>query len=514
MKLRTVINELGCTAASATRFGLMDTNVIPKGQNATMTPDSILFVRLCPLGKVTRPGEREVLLVHVGAEMPQGLELDGDAVAIAHGAPYEELEAAFSEIPARIALLELLRERMFEAFSHSYDLAQFARRSFEIIGNPIVITNSDGRLLASAGEFPAAALDVQEVLSRGYLTEEVSSDMERNRVVEGARSARHSVMTYSARYGRHWVTSLVYYHHLEMGRYDVMEKDRAISGIDLELIDYASQLAGILMERLGVTGGRVGAGSSVLLDLISDSFFNEETMRAQVLLTNLPLDATYVMATFVGRRGADRDYLTRVGALLAGSSRECLWCVAEKGVLCMLAPLTGTDPSGCGDYDRVVRRLRAHAGMRSILEDNDMRAYVSEPFDDLRQAAGRFRQCRMLSQIPHPRSRGRVVLLWENRCSALAVNADSSELAEMLLDRRVLAMADYDREHGTAYLETAMASAANPGSPQSAASALSVHRNTLSYRVNKIRELFRIDLRDGDDIMALGLTVQIMDAMR
>ena len=83
----------------------------------------------------------------------------------------------------------------------------------------------------------------------------------------------------------------------------------------------------------------------------------------------------------------------------------------------------------------------------------------------------------------------------------------------MLLDKRVVAMARYDREHGSSYLETAVMSVRFPGSPAEAAEALSVHRNTYFYRVNKIGELFELDLKDGDDRLALAFTARILEAL-
>ena len=84
----------------------------------------------------------------------------------------------------------------------------------------------------------------------------------------------------------------------------------------------------------------------------------------------------------------------------------------------------------------------------------------------------------------------------------------------MLLDKRVVAMDAYDREHGTAYLETAIMSVRFPGSPAEAASALSVHRNTYFYRMNKVKELFFVDLKDGEDRLALSFTAQVLEAAR
>ena len=298
-----------------------------------------------------------------------------------------------------------------------------------------------------------------------------------------------------------------------MGRYDVMEKDRPISGIDLELIDYASQLAGIMIDRLGLAGERVGFGSSVLHDLVTGGFVNEETMRSQLGLTHLPSDGSYVMVVLEGQRGANRDYLARIGSIVSRSVRDCLWCV-EDGLLCVIAPVGRGETVGFDDYARALRRIGSNTALVSVLENNGLSAYVSEPFAEVGRTAAHLEQCRLLMQLESPSVRGRLCYFWENRFAALAASAGSPERIDMMLDKRVVAMAAYDREHGTSYLETAIMSVRHPGSPAEAAAALSVHRNTYFYRMNKVRELFFIDLKDGEDRLALSFSAQIMEAVR
>ena len=193
MKLRTVVNELACQAVWPARPELLDANVLLTPEYGSTTPGDMLFVRLCRLedwasGAVSA-GERQLLLVHAGEKIDEGAAPVGDVVLIAHPSSYEDLRAQFLDLPSRIAVLELLRERMFNAFLGSYDLAQFARRSSEVLGNPVIILNSDQRVLATAGEFPADALDVQEVLAQGYISEMVNADMKADGIIEGVRRA-------------------------------------------------------------------------------------------------------------------------------------------------------------------------------------------------------------------------------------------------------------------------------------------------------------------------------------
>lgn len=515
MKLRTVINELTCQNVRAGHEELLDEDVLLTPTCDQRAPSRARLVRLCrqvdyDSGAVALV-DRQIALVFVEEDARVGEAHVGDAVWVTHAGTYEDFRMSFLDLPAKVALFELRRERMFEAFLGSYDLTQLARRTSEVLGNPVIITNTDQRLLATAGDFPLDAPDVQEVLTQGYVSETVSNEMEADGVVAVARRAHHSVLSATSRFGHYWVTSIIYRHHLEMGRYDVMEKDHAITGFDLELIDYAGQLAGIMIDRLGMAGERVGAGSSVLSDLMDGTFANDQTMRTQVALTELPLDVSYVMVALHGQSYADRSYYAHTGALVARTVQRCLWC-ARDDLLCVLIPVGKTEAVGYDDYLRAARRISSNTAFSSMLVNNGLRAFVSEPFRELDMATTRFSQCRALVEASSL-FEGKIVYFWEHRFVMLAAVADSLDQMEMMLDKRVIAMMAYDREHGTSYMETAVMSVCYPGSPAEAADALSVHRNTYFYRMNRVKELFYLDLKDGDDRLAVAFSSQVVKGL-
>lgn len=69
----------------------------------------------------------------------------------------------------------------------------------------------------------------------------------------------------------------------------------------------------------------------------------------------------------------------------------------------------------------------------------------------------------------------------------------------------------YDRERGTNFLETLGAYLSYPGQPARVAEALHVHKNTLLYRMKKIREITHCSFEDGEQCMAYYISYKIMD---
>ena len=75
----------------------------------------------------------------------------------------------------------------------------------------------------------------------------------------------------------------------------------------------------------------------------------------------------------------------------------------------------------------------------------------------------------------------------------------------------VLAMAAYDREHDTRYVETAEQYIKNRFNAVKTANALFIHRSTFLYRLERMKEQFGLDLEDENlSIMHLILSIQLV----
>jgi hypothetical protein len=69
--------------------------------------------------------------------------------------------------------------------------------------------------------------------------------------------------------------------------------------------------------------------------------------------------------------------------------------------------------------------------------------------------------------------------------------------AKTFLSPKITAVMDYDRANGTEYLKTMLAYLVTGRNNRESIRLLSVHQNTLLYRLTKIRDLFGIDFIDG-----------------
>ena len=512
MKLRTVLSELCVTEhVEGTDVDLeQDVFTYPSSDfNASF--EQLLV--LAPEGATEPPaGHVGLTLVYCGSIIPDRSSRPGArTIYCTTDQTFDELKDAFSRLPERHVYLDLQRKRVYAAFQSSYDIQRFADKVFEVLGNPLMIVNSDHRLVASAGSFPENRADVIEEITQGYVSEDVNVELETAGILDDVRRAGHSIISENKRFGQRWVTSIISFHHMEMGRFDLLEQDHVVTDTDLELIDFAGSLAGVMIDKLGIAGERAGAGSSVLDDILGDTFANEKTMRAQLSLSSMPLDETYALVELRADRDIPRAHLQRIASRIGHAFRHSLWTVRD-GNLVILVSLGARLCAGWDGYDRAERILGQRKEFLQTLAQNAMVAYVAEPFEQLSFAPDRYAQIGNLISS-HIDASGPIVYFWHHRYAVLAGMAKTFGEADMMLDKRVVAMQLYDADHGTSYLETAVRTVEFPGSPAEAAKALNVHRNTYFYRVNKIAELFLIDLKRGEDRLAVSFSTHYLQGM-
>lgn len=133
-----------------------------------------------------------------------------------------------------------------------------------------------------------------------------------------------------------------------------------------------------------------------------------------------------------------------------------------------------------------------------ITEDlylNGLSCGISEPFSNLESIKSYYSQAELLAQMAA--QRGKKTLFAKDEYSNLIyysiVNAGREGIYIPPIIRRIYL---YDKEKNTEYYQTLSCFATNFYDKDTASEIMSIHRNTLTYRLNKIEEVFQIDLSD------------------
>lgn len=157
------------------------------------------------------------------------------------------------------------------------------------------------------------------------------------------------------------------------------------------------------------------------------------------------------------------------------------------------------------------RNFNSDIKINKFLAENKLEFNVSNIFSELYDFKTYFlkaREARTLKK--YLKNKSRIVYyndikLYESLTLALE-KVDYMDL----VDSRIIKIQLYDLVNGTNYLETIRSYLENEKSVQAVAESMYIHRNTVNYRIKKIKELFHINFDSYDQIVQLYISIKLL----
>lgn len=518
MKIRSILFDIGAKDIALYNQSLLNENAVCVQLTAGKTelPAStrtIALVGEAGFSTVVKRHHSGLLLIVVNTQIPKHLAHPSPSVIVCTSRyDYYEVQRRFIALMKSEAVLETAKSRLFDIFKQTYNIQQFVHGAFSILRNPIIVADTDERILATAGDFETNRDDFTSQIANGYTLEENLAQMREDRLVEKAREIQGPYISKNPRKNKEieWVTSIIRYKDLELGRFDVMGSDHPFTAYDLELIDYAGALAGIIVDRNDHVTSYANQGASILNDLIDRKFANPQS--AEKLLSEAGFDTAGVYA--IGVISGSESFITpgfnaHLGRLVSKALPHCAW-ITRNGIVVVLLPLEREDSEGFPYYRRLEQKIADNQELIETIERNSLTAVFGDPFENILRCADSYRMALGLVEGRHLSTT--VHFTWHHKSEMIAIQFAKTNDVNALLDKRVLAMKRHDESHHTAYLDTLREHLLGMGNVKEASEKLNIHRNTYFYRLNKMKELFDLDPYSGHDNLDAAFTLSIIDS--
>ncbi len=172
----------------------------------------------------------------------------------------------------------------------------------------------------------------------------------------------------------------------------------------------------------------------------------------------------------------------------------------------MLCVVVNLSRPGTDQY--AVRRILA-----PLVRDSCMYVGISNPVDNIHAISVGFRQADIVLQyIVEENSSQWIVPFSECALHYICSRATQEIPTEMLAEHSLLTILRYDRENGTQYFDTLRSYLINERNIPKTAAALIIHRTTLTYRLQKIQELFSLNLEDACQRLYMLMSLFLLDS--
>jgi purine catabolism regulator len=192
--------------------------------------------------------------------------------------------------------------------------------------------------------------------------------------------------------------------------------------------------------------------------------------------------------------------------LLSNHSRPALIHIYGYEHVCVFQSLDEVDEDLSTALD-LARRLREH--LRAEFPKERLLCGLSGPASSLAEWPLIYRQAVQAMHLAGRLHADAAVTFDSLGIYQLLVQLEDEPAARRFSDQIVGPLVMYDQQHRSSMMETIIAYFRHHGNVSQTADALYIHRNTLSYRLDRIKELTSQDLENPDERLALQLALKL-----
>ena len=161
------------------------------------------------------------------------------------------------------------------------------------------------------------------------------------------------------------------------------------------------------------------------------------------------------------------------------------------------------------NYDKEEECSYTEKVLSDLLERFDLVAGYSYPFRDLRQLRLYYQQAMDTRRYGSKYVPGSHIYRYQDMQADILIGQLPEEILDTLLSPDYKLLAEYDTEHGLALVETAAAWYRNMLNISATAAALHIHRNTVTYRLDLIRDKLGIAIDDMKVLQGIALSERV-----
>lgn len=397
-----------------------------------------------------------------------------------------------------------------EALLSDQGLAHLTEEAFAVFQRPLIIIDSSYKFLAKQYDAEVFRdnpvifdyLTKGDIAGQTFLDKKGIDALKKDKVAEtlakqnGIWRFRHSIFQCSClAAGVRIKSTLVAYVILVEGEDSLSKEEEEL------FLTFRNLICQELQKNQLYQSNRDEYISYLLLDLLNTKYPDEETLRRR--LSTVDFEPAHHMCVVVIRKRIEEEALPSMNLVLGqlrGSLSGHMYAVVEKSVVLLLNFRENKKLEG-SLMDLISR----------VCETNDLIAGISTDFSDLTQLARQYRLATRAALVCQRYVEEHRIIFYDDVFDlALLEYCDRHNNLMDFVHSSILNLLEYDRQYGTNYLYTFWVYTENACNTNATATKMFVHKNTLAYRLSKIKEILGSDLTSGKDLFAFQLSMRIL----
>ena len=386
------------------------------------------------------------------------------------------------------ARLSAIRERYLEILTAGADLNTLCDCIAEDVGNPVSIHLPTRTIIARSASWTPDLVD--DFLNSFALAEEQDVTVLFNRIIRKLKE------------GSPILDAFPYY------RYQQMLSGCFRGGHLIAILDCA------IVSRTSIsdTSAILAAASPVVVTCMQLNGLADSITAHHMQV--------YLSALLLGQKEQIYQQIIHTGSAIAGTSRWQLLCLVpdQQSNLPSLKTevesfCTRKEKYWCAQHEDAMvilmdSALSARLSYLQLEIQTGCRIAVSEPYDELLQTKQRYQQCRSaLSLAEFEESEERIIFVHQYKVPIYILNYVTIHEEVDWKNTTIDDIKTHDLRNGTEYYQTIRAWLLCNRNYAKMAERLHVHKNTVNYRMQRLTELFDLDLTDTRTVTYLYVSL-------
>lgn len=419
---------------------------------------------------------------------------------------YNTLQAAFivSQDYENIVL------RLLNAHFSNQGLQYLIEEAASALHKPIVVIDPSYRYIAhhlgdlSSDDTRLAKIMTAEIANETVLEDAVAYIRDSRIDSEIARN-KGPYEQYNKILECNTMTTAVMVHGVCVAHVMMMERSLSFTDLDRQVFMRLASFVAQEMQKSEVWGPTSGElGSYFLENLLNDRTPSDAVTRRRMKAVNFhPKELLFVVCLHASGEGLSQVQAEHVAAQLRPLLHHALYTRHHQQLVLLLSR-----DADVGFSDRAERKLREVATL------NGLSVGVSNIFTSIietRRAYDQARNAIRCGELLSPFVDDHRVYRFGNVAyvQMLNVMGRRTNLLSYCYPS-LMELLEYDNAHGGELMETLFCYLQMAGSTTRASKALSLHKNTMLYRLGRIREILGMDLTSGEDLFILQMGFRVL----
>lgn len=419
---------------------------------------------------------------------------------------YNDLQAVFIEDKE----LATATRKLLAAHFSNQGLQYLVEEAASTLGNPIVVVDPSYHYIAyhlglSPDDGSSFASTIREEIANEMVFDEAVAYIRDRHIDKEIARSKGPYIHFNDILGHNTMTIAVMVHGVCMAHVMMVEYHRPFNGLDREVFMRFASFVGQELQKSEVWGPTSDElGSFFLENLLNDSTPSAAVTNRRLKALNFnPKPLLFVVCFHTPGEGLSQVQVERIAAQLRPILHHSIYTRHHRHLVALISR----------DIDEGIS-LRTEQKMRDVAALNNLSVGISNSFRNLVETRRAYQQARAAIRYGDM-ARELIADSGYYRYSdyafahMLAIAGQRTNLLTFC-HPALLSLLEYDEAHGCELMDTLLCYLQVAGSTSRASALLNLHKNTMLYRLGRIREVLGMDLSNGEELFQLHVGFRIL----